>query len=127
MARTPVTAIAKAKAEGFISANLALIKRLGPDAYQDEPLDAPYIALFERADKRLIFIAGDHGQGVGSAVAKTIRHALKRFKPQGAVVEGLSAGDDAGAADRLRQAQRFARRVRLKKPAHQLEASAGVL
>lgn len=95
-------------AEPPVSADLSLIRRLGPGAYDGEPLDAPYIALFERGEKSLIFVSGDHERGVDSAVARTIRHAFKRHKPRAVVVEGLRSGDDADAAERLGQAKVFA-------------------
>lgn len=86
------------------AANLDLIKRLGPDAYRNETLRAPFIAVYAKGKKELIFIAGDHGVGVDSPVAKTIKDAFKRFKPKAVVVEGLS---DSGEAW-LKQAKVYA-------------------
>lgn len=98
-----------ASAEKAVSADVNLIKRLGLDAYRDEPFDAPYIALFERGRKRLIFVSGDHASGIDTAVTKTIRHAFKKHAPQAVVVEGLaSGGEDDDSDERLRQAKAFA-------------------
>ncbi len=86
------------------AANPDLIKRLGPDAYRNEPLRAPFVAVYAKGKKALIFIAGDHGDGVDSPVGKTISDSFKRFKPKAVVVEGLSDGGEAW----LRQAKVFA-------------------
>jgi len=64
--------------------------------------------VFERGEKRLIFVAGDHASGIDSAVAKTVRGAFNRRKPQAVVVEGLVSGDEADTAGRLRSAKDFA-------------------
>lgn len=91
-----------------IEADVQLIKRLGPGAYRNEPFIPPYIALFQRGQKLLIFVSGDHGKGINSTVAKSIRHAFKRYKPQALIVEGLSSDAKNDALDRLRQAKAFA-------------------
>jgi len=97
-----------ASAKPAVSADVQLLKRLGPGAYRNEPFRAPYIALFQRGSKQLIFVSGDHAMGINSAVAKTIRHAFKRQKPQAVIVEGLGSGAENDGSDRLRQAKAFA-------------------
>lgn len=91
-----------------ISADINLIVRLGPRAYQNEKFRSPFVALFQRGKKVLIFVAGDHGTGINSPAAKTIRQAFKTNKPQAVIVEGLSSSGKNDADDRLRQAKAFA-------------------
>lgn len=98
-----------AGAEVPISANPRLIKRLGPDAYRDEPFRAPYIAIFEHDHKLLAFVSGDHADGINSGVARTVRWAFKRFKPLAVVVEGLTAQSPADERKWLEDATWFAR------------------
>jgi hypothetical protein len=71
-------------------ADPGLIKRLGPNSYDSEPFRSPYVAVFERGGKRLVFIAGDHKDGLQSPVAKMLRWAFKKYDPKAVVVEGLS-------------------------------------
>lgn len=98
-----------AAGEPEVAADVGLIKRLGPGAYAKEPFRAPYIAVFGGGGKRLVFVSGDHGDGVDSPVGKTIRYAFSKYAPKAVVVEGLVSGDAADAARRARQAEEFAK------------------
>lgn len=91
-----------------LTVDLSLIERLGPDAYKDEPYPAPYVAVFSSGPYVLAFVSGDHGDGVGSPVGRTIRKAFQDHRPRAVVVEGLVSGDAKDAAERARQAESFA-------------------
>lgn len=92
-----------------LAADHELIRRLGPNAYRDEPFDAPYIAVFESGGKRLIFVSADHSNGVNSAVAKTVRLAFKRFRPRAVIVEGLTGDSPKDHREWIEEAAKYAK------------------
>lgn len=95
-----------------IAADFTRIKKLGWNSYSDEPFESPYIAVFSSSGKRLIFVSADHSDGTDTPMAKTMRLALKRFKPQIVVVEGLTANSSEDREMWREQALEFAKSSR---------------
>lgn len=76
-------------AAAALAVDLSLLRPVTDEAYSAEPFSAPFVSVFQRGSKRLVFVSGDHGHGKDSAVAKTIRAAFGAHRPQAVVVEGV--------------------------------------
>lgn len=114
-----------AQAAPRYAADVSLLRPVTRAGYAAEPHEAPFVSVFDDGRKRLVFVSGDHGKGVGSAVARTIRQAVAQHRPQAVVVEGLESGDREGLRRHLRQAAAFIKDAPADIPENYLAAHAG--
>jgi hypothetical protein len=63
-----------------------------PYAYADqsaEPFEAPYVSVFSRADKTLVYLAAHHENLASGPTHKTVEAAIQKFKPNLVIIEGI--------------------------------------
>jgi hypothetical protein len=71
--------------------DLSLLQPRRADDRDEDVEGTPHVAMFDKDGKQLLFIAARHGQDIeGSPTHAFVREAMRRFRPQVAIIEGVS-------------------------------------
>lgn len=68
---------------------LHLMQPWSPELAAAMPHPTPYLTVYERQGKQLIYVAAHHGPGIESPTMQTVRHAFEQYRPQIALIEGI--------------------------------------
>ncbi len=82
-------AIQPAQSSDGLDVDLSLIRPYTRQLQSQSPYRAPYVTIFEKGQKTLVYVAAAHQQGIESATARTIKMAFAEAKPQVVLIEGL--------------------------------------
>ncbi len=77
-----------------ISLNESLIRHWSLDYQKQESYEAPYISVFSKNDKQLIFVAADHENSMDSKTFKTIEQVILKEKPDFLILEGFQNNEE---------------------------------
>lgn len=72
--------------------NYSLLRNYSFDLQKQEPFQIPYYSRFKKNKKELFYIAADHTSNKDSLTFRLIEGAVKNFKPDFIIIEGITTG-----------------------------------